>query len=88
VQATEHSRQRAIADAVRAYLEKFVAGWLRWQMLQTMCFDFAHLLQSVLSSPGPLVARTTTLHCAHRISVSSANSAFRKQTEHSVFDPA
>ena len=87
-QATEQSRQRVIADAVRAYCEKFVAGWLRLQMVQVMCFDLAHVLQSVLSCPGHLVARTTVLHCVHRNSVSSANSAFKEQTKHSVFDPS
>ena len=80
-QATEHSRQRVIADAVRAYCEKFVAGWLRLQMLQVMSFEFAHVLQSVLPSPGQFLARTTALHCAHRDSFSSANSAFKEQNQ-------
>ena len=87
-EATEHSRQRVIADAVRAYCEKFVAGWLRLQMLQVMSFEFAHVMQSVLPFPGHLVARTTVLHCAHRNSVSSANSAFKEQTKHYVFNPS
>ena len=87
-QATEHARQRVIADAVRAYCEKFEAGWLRLQMLQVMSCDFAHALQSVLPFPGHLVARTTVLHCVHRNSVSSVNSAFKEQTKHSVSDPS
>ena len=87
-QATEHARQRVIADAVRAYCEKFEAGWLRLQMLQVISFEFAHVLQSVLPFPGHLVALTTVLHCVHRNSVSSANSAFKEQTKHSVFNPS
>ena len=85
---TEHARQGLIEDAVRAYFEKFEAGWLRLQMLQRMSFDFAHVLQRVLSFPAHFVARTTVSHCVHRNSVSSANSAFKEHTEHSVFDPS
>ena len=55
-------------------------------MLQVMSFKFAHELQSVLPSTGHLFDRTTALHCVHRNSVSSANSAFKEQTKHSVFD--
>ena len=47
-QAWEHVRQRAIADALCAYCEKFAAGWLCLQMLQVISFAVAQVLQSVL----------------------------------------
>ena len=91
-QATEQARQRVIADAPRAYVEKFVAGWLCLQMLQVMSFLFAHVLQSMCPFPEHLVAGVssckTFLHCLHRKSVSSAKSAFKEQTKHSVSKPS
>ena len=91
-QATEQARQHVIADAHCAYVEKFVAGWPCLQMLQVMSFPFAHVLQIMFPFPEHLVASSPSfkslLHFVYRNCVSSANSAFKMHTRHSVFKPS
>ena len=85
-QATEHARQRVMADAVRAYCEKFVAGWLILQMLHISSFALAQVVQSLHPFCSVVVFRIAALRCVHRPSMSTVNSAFKEQTKHSVFD--
>ena len=86
MQATEHARQRVMADGFRAYSEKFVAGWLTLQMLQVISLTLAQGWQSMLSLRRAVLFPIVALHCVHRRSVFSANSAVKEQTEHSVVE--